>query len=304
MVAKGHVLRVVVVGASGLIGRRVVAGLVARGDDVVAVSRSGAEVEGVGGARWAGPSEPLPDGLLDGADAVINLAGAPLAGRRWTDAYRVEIRESRIDLTRALVAAMPRDGFAGAFLSASAVGIYVDRDEELDETSAPGDGYVAELCQDWEAEAERASPQGIRVVLLRSGLVLADEGPLFPRMVSLARWFLGGSLGGGRQWFPWIHVADEVGLILWALDGDLAGPLNLTAPGAVRQREFAAALRRELGRTVGCPTPRIALRLVLGEAAHVALEGQRPAPRAALDGGYAFRFPELGPALRDLRGGA
>ncbi len=289
-------MRVVVVGASGLIGRRVAEALEARGDEVRRVTRAG---EG-GAVRWRGPPEPVPGDLLDGAVAVVNLAGAPLAGRRWTARYKAEIRRSRVALTDALAQALPSD-WQGALVNASAVGYYGARGEELDETSAPGDDYLAHLCVDWEAAARRAEPAAARVVLLRSGLVLADEGPLLPRLATLARSMLGGSLGDGRQWFPWIHVDDEVALVLWALDRpEVRGPVNLTSPGVVRQRDFAAALRAVVGRSVGLPAPALGLRLALGEAAAAALSGQRPAPRVALDGGYEFRFPALEPALRDL----
>lgn len=289
-------MRVVVVGSTGLVGRAVVEALTARGDEVVEVARSS-------GVVWAGPPDPLPDGTLDGAQAVINLAGAPLAGKRWTQAYKEEIRRSRVDLTRELVEAMARDtAFDGAFLGASAVGFYGARDAELDETAPPGDDYLATLCRDWEAAAAEAARGGVRVVHLRTGLVLAEEGELLPRLASLARSGLGGPLGGGDQWFPWIHIADEVGIILWALDGAVSGPVNLTAPGAVRQREFADELRDVVGRSFGLPTPGFALKLAMGEAAELALSGQRPLPRVALDGGYDFRFPALGPALRDLLG--
>lgn len=289
-------MRVVVVGSTGMIGGRVVEALRARGDEVVEVSRS----EGV---VWSGPPEPLPEGTLDGADAVINLSGAPLAGKRWTDAYKEEIRRSRVDLTRELVEAMARDtSFDGAFLAASAVGIYGPSEEQLDESSPPGDDYLARLCRDWEAAAAEAARGGVRVVNLRTGLVLANEGELLPKLASLAKSGLGGPLGGGDQWFPWIHIADEVGIILWALDGAVSGPVNLTAPGVVRQEEFADELREVVGRSFGLPTPAFALKLTMGEAAEMVLSGQRPAPQVALDGGYDFRFPDLGPALRDLLG--
>ncbi len=289
-------MRVVIVGSTGLIARRVVEALRARGDEVVEVSRSE-------GTVWPGPPEAFPEDALAGADAVINLAGAPLAGPRWTDAYKEEMRSSRIDLTREIVEAMARDtDFDGAFLAGSAVGIYGTGDQELDESSPPGDDYLATLCHDWEVAAAEAARGGVRVVNLRTGLVLADEGPLLPRLASLAKTGLGGALGGGDQWFPWIHIDDEVGIILWALDGAVEGPVNLTAPGVVRQKQFARELRGVVGRPFGLPTPGFALKMAMGEAAGMALSGQRPAPRVALDGGYEFRFPELEPALRDLVG--
>lgn len=289
-------MRVVVLGASGLIGRRVSAALEARGDDVVRVTRGGTGAA----VAWPGPPEPFPRDALQGAEAVINLSGAPIAGRRWTDGYKAKLRRSRVELTDAVAQALPSD-WQGALLNGSAVGYYGDRDEELDEASPPGDDYLAHLCVDWEAAARRAQPPAARVVLLRSGLVLADEGPLLPRLATFARSMLGGSLGDGRQWFPWIHIDDEVALVLWALDrAEVRGPMNLTAPGVVRQREFAAELRAVVGRSVGLPAPSLGLRLGLGEAADALLAGQRPAPRVALDGGYEFRFPILEPALRDL----
>jgi len=295
-------MRVAVVGATGLIGRAVSAALVARGDSVVAVSRGGAAgIAGARDVRWDPAEGPPPAAALDGADAVVNLAGASLGGRRWTARRKREIRLSRVMPTRRLAEALAAGG-PRVLLNASAVGFYGPRgDEEVAEGTPAGAGFLAETCVAWEREALRAMDAGARVVTLRSGLVLSATGGVLPEMARPVRLFAGGPLGGGRQWLSWIHIDDEVGLILYALDrDDLSGPVNLTAPAPVRQGEFARALGRVLGRPTVVPAPALALRLALGEMATLALEGQRVVPRAALAAGYRFRHAELEPALRSL----
>ncbi len=289
-------MKVVIGGANGLIGTELVRALRGRGDQVVSLVRN---PRGAGELKWDGRS--LPAGALEGADAAVNLAGASVAGQRWTDKYKQEILRSRVESTRAFVEAMrgsrarPR-----VFVSASAVGAYGGRgDEELTEQSAPGDDFLAQVCKAWEGEAARAEDLGVRTVLLRTGVVLARNGGALKQMLPPFKAFVGGPIGSGRQWMPWIHIADEVGLILWAISADVRGPLNAVAPGPVRMKEFAQALGRVLRRPALFTVPAPVLRLALGEMAGVLLDGQRARPRKALDGGYRFRFPELEPALRD-----
>jgi uncharacterized protein (TIGR01777 family) len=298
-------MRVSVVGATGLIGRHACEALVARGDEVVAVSRRGdSGIAGVEDVRWDPADGPPPPAALDGADAVVNLAGAPLAGRRWSTARKRDIRESRVLTTRALVDALAGEGRPRVLVNASGIDYYGPRGEEtVDETDGPGSGFLAETCVAWEREAARAADHGVRVVMVRSAVVLSDEGGALPTMARPVRLFAGGPIGGGRQWLPWIHLDDEVGLILLALERqDLAGPLNATSPEPSRQGEFVKALGHALGRPALVPTPAVALRLALGEMATLVLDGQRAVPRAALAAGYRFRHPDLGGALRAIYG--
>jgi uncharacterized protein len=296
-------MRVVVVGATGLIGRHVCEALVARGDAAVAVSRRGGlGIAGAQDVRWDPAEGPPPTTVLDGADAVVNLAGAPLAGRRWSTARKREIRESRVLTTRALVDALAAEGAPRILVNASGIDYYGPRGEEtIDETEGPGSGFLAETCVAWEREAARAADHGVRVVMMRSAVVLSAEGGALPTMARPVRLFAGGPIGGGRQWLPWIHLDDEVGLILFALDrSELAGPVNATSPEPPRQGEFVKALGHALGRPALVPTPAVALRLALGEMATLVLDGQRAVPRAALAAGYDFRHPDLDGALRAI----
>ena len=295
-------MRVAVVGSTGMIGGAVGRALIARGDEVTAVSRRGAAgIEGARDARWDPAEGPPPEAVLEDADAVVNLAGAPIEGKRWTAARKREIHESRVLTTRLLVDALGRDGVARTLVNGSAVGYYGPRDDEVDETADPGDDFLAETCVGWEREAIRAQDAGARVVRVRTGIVLDAEGGALPKLALPVKLFAGGPIGGGRQWVPWVHIDDEVGLILLALDrDDVSGPLNACVPEPVRQRDFVAALGRALGRPAVVPTPAIALRLAMGEMSTLALDGQRAVPRAALRAGYAFRHTEPEPALRSL----
>lgn len=293
-------MKVAIVGATGLIGRRLVEVLLRRGDEVVPVSRRGEDIAGVPGVRWDPAVGDAVPAELTGADAVVNLAGAGIGDARWTDARKRLIRDSRVDTTRALVAALG-DGGPRVLVNGSAVGFYGTGDETRTEASPAGDDFLAETCVAWEAEALAAGSKGVRVVLLRTGIVMAAEGGALKKQLPLFRLGVGGPLGGGRQWQSWIHIDDVTGLIVHALGrDDVEGPLNATAPNPVRQREFASALGRVLGRPAFLPTPGIALRLAMGEMATLALDGQRVEPAAALASGYAFRFTELEPALRDV----
>jgi uncharacterized protein (TIGR01777 family) len=296
-------VRVAVVGATGLIGRRLCAALIARGDEVRAVSRGGAAgIEGAADIRWDPAEAAPPQEVAHGVDAVVNLAGAPIEAKRWTAARKRLIRESRTLTTRALAEALAGEGAAGVLVNASAVGYYGPTGDELvDEATGPGSDFLADTCVAWEREALRAREAGVRVVVVRTGIVLAGDGGALPKLALPVKLFAGGPIGGGAQWVPWIHIDDEVGLIVHALDhGEVEGPLNATAPAPERQRDMVRALARVLGRPAVLPTPAVALRLAMGEMATLALDGQRAVPRAAVSSGYGFRFPELEPALRDI----
>ncbi len=238
---------------------------------------------------------------------MLNLAGEPVLGSRWTPRHLRALVESRVDATRELVRAMQAAARpAGVLVSASAVGFYGDRgDELLDEESAPGEDFLARLCRDWEAAALAAASGGTRVVALRIGLVLGRGGGALARMLPLFRAGLGGPLGSGRQQQSWIHLRDLVAIILLALEDErLGGPLNATAPSPVSGRELAAALGRALRRPVWLRVPAPALRLALGEGASVLCASQRALPRRLLAHGFRFAFPELAPALAELLDGA
>lgn len=274
-------MKVVIAGASGLIGTELQGALRERGDEVVALPR-----------YLRGPWS------VAGAEAVVNLAGANLSAKRWSPQFKQEILDSRVRTTRALVEAIrgaaqkPR-----VLLNASAVGFYGPRDEPADESAPPGSDYLSGVVTAWEAEAQKAD---VRSVQVRTGIVLSKKGGALAPMLPPFKAFVGGPIGSGRQWFPWIHLADEVSAILWCIDHDLAGPVNLVAPGIVTMKQFAAALGRALHRPAVFPLPGAALKLLLGEFAEVVLEGQHAVPRKLLDSGFPFRFRELDEALHDL----
>lgn len=293
-------MKVAIVGSNGLIGRALGRALVDRGDSVVALSRGGSS--GIAGAldmRWDPAEGPPPAAALEGGDAVVNLAGVPIGGKRWTAERKREIRESRTLTTRALVDAMTADGGPRVLVNGSAVGYYGPTEETVDETAPPGSDFLADTCVAWEREAVRAAGSGVRVVLVRTGIVLARDGGALPQMALPVKFFAGGPIGGGRHWIPWIHIDDEVGLLTLALDREaVSGPMNASAPEPARQRDFVKALAKALGRPAALPTPAFPLRIAMGEMATLALDGQRAVPAVALAAGYEFVHPELEAALR------
>jgi uncharacterized protein (TIGR01777 family) len=241
--------------------------------------------------------------LVDGADGIINLAGEPIAETRWSKAQKEKLRNSRIDGTRSLVAAIARARVKPKFLiNASAAGFYGSHgDEKLNEASKPGDDFLSALCVEWEAEAKKAEEFGVRVVLLRTAIVLAKGRGALAKMVLPFKFFAGGPLGSGAQWVPWIHIEDEVGLLQFLIDSpDSSGPFNATTPNAVTMAEFARALGDVLNRPSWFAVPPSMLALAVGEMADMLLAGQRALPDAAMKQGYDFKFPEIKPALRSL----
>jgi uncharacterized protein (TIGR01777 family) len=287
-------MNVLVAGGTGFIGRPLVAALVERGDVVTVVSRDPA------GARTTGPKQASHRGWLpelDAYDAVVNLAGANIFGRRWSASYRRLIRESRVQSTRRIVDAIlaakdpPR-----VLVNGSAVGYYGDRGSELlPDTATPGTDTMAQVCRAWEEEAGRCP---VRTVLLRTGVVLGRDGGALRRMQTPFRLGLGGPIGFGLRYFPWIHRDDLVGLILFAIDHeDVRGALNGVAPGPVRNAAFTRALGRALHRPTLFPVPPLALRLAFGQVAQVLTASQRCIPEAALRHGYVFRHPDIDGAL-------
>lgn len=297
-------MKIVVAGGTGFLGSALVSELDRAGHEVVVLTRS-AGTDSPGRARavvWK------PDGTaggpwareLDDADAVVNLTGEPMPAKRWTAQQKKRLLDTRVRPLRSLVAAIaasaPRPR---ALLSASGVGYYPDSPEIVDESSLPGSGFMSELAIAWEDAARQAEASGARVVLLRSGVVLHPEGGAIPQLVPPFRFFIGGPLGSGRQWWAWVHRTDWVRMVMWAIEsGAVRGPLNVCAPEPAQQREIARAIGRALHRPSIMPAPSIALRILLGEmAGAMLLASQRAVPRVALDGGFRWTYPDLDAAV-------
>ena len=297
-------MRILVTGATGLIGRSLCRSLADDRHNIITLSRlAGKSGQGFETHQWDPQTGPPPEAALKGVDAVINLAGEPLDAKRWSDEQKRVIRDSRVVTTRNLVAGLrPMAARPSVLVSASAVGYYGDRgDEQLEETSPPGRGFMCDVCREWEQEAERAKESGIRVVQARTGVVLSREGGALPKMLTPFKLGLGGRLGDGKQWFPWIHIDDIVGIFRHAIfTSSLAGPVNGAAPEAVTNSEFTRELARAVHRPAFMPVPATALRVLMGEMSDVLLAGQRTVPAAALSSGYEFRHPLLARTLADL----
>jgi len=289
-------MRVTISGASGLVGSRLVERLQERGDEVTRLSRN---PNGRGSVHWD-PSQPAPAEALAGRDAVIHLAGEPVA-QRWNEQARRRIRASRELGTRNVVAgiaaAEPRPS---ALISASAVGYYGPRgDEPIDEDAPPGSDFLAGVCVAWERAAQSAAAHGLRVVSVRTGVVLDRHGGALAQMLPPFKLGVGGPVAGGRQYVPWIHLDDLVGIYLAALDdAAYAGPVNGSAPTPVPNAELSRALGRALHRPAVIPTPTLALRALFGQMSVIVTTGQRALPRRALEHGYAFRYGDLDAALQ------
>jgi uncharacterized protein len=252
---------------------------------------------------WSPEAGPPPDDALQGADVVFNLAGEPVAEGRWTVDKKRSIRDSRVLSTRNLIA-----GFAAqesrprVLVSASAVGYYGDRgDEELDEASSAGRGFLAGVCEEWEREALTAERLGIRVVCVRTGIVLAPGGGVMAKILTPFRLGVGGKLGNGKQWMPWIHLDDEVGILVHASqNARIRGAVNAVGPKPVTNAEFTRALGLALHRPAAVPVPIAALRLALGEMSEVLIASQRVLPKVAERTGYSFKHSEIGGALMEV----
>lgn len=306
-------MRVTVTGATGMLGRAAIDELLARGHEVVALTRDLARGRTALGDRaelhaWPDPKrEPPPVSALEGADAVLNLLGEPVA-QRWTIDAKREIRESRVLATRSLVAgiaATPEDRRPHTLVSQSATGYYGPRgDEPVDESGQPGRDFLAEVTVQWEATATSAV-DAVRVAVTRTGVVLSPQDGALAKMLPPFRLGVGGPVAGGRQWVPWIHLDDAVGALLHCLEDQRAsGPVNLTAPNPVTNGELSRTLGRVLHRPAILPVPGLALRLMYGEMAMIVLTGQRALPARLQEQGYSFRYSELEPALRDVLSGS
>jgi uncharacterized protein len=305
-------VKVAVTGATGNIGRALVGELVARGDEVTALSRNAARARsrlGIEAADWERPgSEPPPAESLRGRDGVVNLLGEPLA-QRWTEGAKREIRDSRILGTRNLVAGLaelPDGERPQVLVSQSGIDWYGARGgEPVDESEPAAGGFVAQLTVDWEAEAHRAEDLGVRVVTTRTGVVVSRSGGALEKMLPPFRLGVGGPVAGGRQYVSWVHLDDVVGALAFCLHtGAARGPVNVTAPEPVTNQEFSKALGRVLRRPAVLPIPALALNALYGEMAVIVTTGRRAVPRRLQELGYDFRRTDLEGALRDATGRA
>jgi uncharacterized protein len=300
-------MKLVITGASGFIGSALADELKNQSHSLVRLSRKPEGSRNTSKEQWLS-WEPGKSGsweqAVDGADGIVHLAGEPIAAKRWTAAQKAKLRSSRVDTARALVRAMEKARIKPRFLiGASAVGYYGSRgDETLTEKSAPGNDFLARLCVEWEGEARKAESLGIRVALVRTGIVLGKGKGALAKMVPPFKMFFGGPLGSGKQWLPWIHIEDEVGLIRFLIENESArGPFNATAPNPVTMGEFARALGKTLKRPSWAPVPAFALTLLLGEMAEMLLGGQRALPAAAEGSGFRFKYRNVEPALSSLQ---
>ena len=302
-------MKVLIAGGSGFIGRHLSASLVKDGHEVVVLTRRqpAAAPAGVRFATWDGRTA---DGSwvneLDGADAIVNLAGASIGGRRWTARRKAELLSSRLEPTGAIVQAIerrPAGRRPSVLVNASGIDYYPDRrdDDPVTEDGPLGTAFLARLCEQWEVAAVKAQPLGVRVVRVRTSMAFGLGAPAFFLVTLPFRLFVGGPLGDGRQWFTWIHIDDLVGLYRLAIqDSHLSGPINAVAPDVRRQRELAREMGRVLHRPSSLPAPAPILRLALGEQADLLLHGRHAVPAKAQAAGYAFAFGGLRQALEEL----
>jgi len=304
-------MKVLVTGSTGLVGKALVTALAKEGHSVCRLVRPETNAnDDAGGFNVAwNPATGELGGAAVGADAVVNLAGASIARGRWTKKRKEELRTSRVDGTRALIGAIEgMNAKPAVFISASAIGYYGNRgDELLSEESATGEGFLAEIAKEWEAEALRAEKWRTRVVLARFGIILANHGGALPKMAAPFRFGLGGRLGNGKQWMSWIALEDVIGILKRAIsDAAMLGAINAVAPEPVTNAEFTKELARALHRPAIFPVPPFALRLALGsEMADALLTGsQRVSPKKLLALNYRFQFPELAPMLAAIFGKA
>lgn len=307
---EGHII---ITGATGVIGIELSRKLIARGEKVVVFARSvgSARVKIPEAAAYLTWDADMESGewvsAIDGAKAVIHLAGKPLLDARWTEEHKKECYDSRIDSTKHMVAAIARaERKPAVFISASAIGYYGSFDEcsdtaELDESGAEGTDFLARICIDWEKAAQPAMQHGVRLVLLRTGIVLSTKGGMLQKMITPFSFFLGGPVGSGKQCLSWIHIDDEIDCILAVLDDSrYRGAVNAVAPEPSTMSDFARELGHVMGRPSLFPVPKLAVQVLLGEGADYAVKGQRVIPRALQQNGFVFRYPDLGSALKDL----
>lgn len=286
---------IVITGGTGFLGSAITRALVERGDRVTIVSRGAGPVHGCSVVGWNSLQQ-----AIDTADVVINLAGSSVGGPRWSAKVRNEILSSRIDATKSVVEAIKKAPHAPCLVSASAVGFYGNTMVPSNEAMGVGATFLAVVTDAWEREAAKAS-NDTRVAIMRIGVVLDVEQGALPKMVAPMRMFIGGVLGSGRQWLPWVHVQDVVSAFLWAVDNDDAyGVINVVAPEAVTMRTFTTTLASVMQRPSWLPVPGVALRILLGRQADVVLHGQHVVPNRLMGSNFKFAFPSLRKALEHL----
>lgn len=305
-------MRVIITGGTGLIGSALAKNLVADGHEVISLSRNPAQQtfpQGVRGVAWDSKTAAGWGHLADGADAIVNLAGAPIAGTglfpsRWTDERKRRIRQSRIDagtaVTEAVAAATHKPNVV---IQSSGIDYYgnVPGDQIITEASSNGRGFLADVTVDWENSTAGVEAMGVRRVIIRTGIVLSLDSGALPITILPFKFFVGGPLGSGEQWWPWIHLDDEVRAIRFLLENEsAAGPYNLCTPNPLKNKEFAKTIGQVMNRPAFFPTPAFALRLGLGEIAAIVLDGRRAMPQKLQNDGFNFKFPTAEPALRDL----
>lgn len=302
-------MRVLITGGTGLIGRQLAASLQQDGHEVVVLSRSASRPANLPAAvrveRWDGRSAAGWSQWIDASTALVNLAGAGIADSRWSEQRKREIVESRVNAGKAVMEAVRAAAAKPAVLvQASAVGYYGSRGNELlTEQSQPGRDFLANVCVDWERSTEDVEALGVRRAVIRTGIVLSDEGGALPRMLLPFKFFAGGKLGSGQQYFPWIHMDDQVGAMRFLIDTPQAsGPFNLAAPNPPTNAAFVKAVGQALGKPSAVPAPSFALKAAFGEMSTVLLDGQRAEPKRLLDLGYRFRFTDPVAALKDALG--
>jgi len=299
-------MKIIIVGATGLIGAILTDRLSNQYHDLTLLSRRPPAETDIPKRRWFAWQPGFSgewESAVDGADGIINLAGEPIAAKRWNEVQKERLRLSRLAATKSLVNAIAKAKLKPKFLiNASAVGYYGARGDELiTENAGSGQDFLARLCVDWENEAKLAEASGVRVALLRTGIVLAKGKGALAKMVPPFKMFLGGPLGRGEQWMPWIHIDDEIGLITYLIENEAAcGALNGTAPNPVTMNEFSKTLGDVLNRPSWARVPPSVLALMLGEMSEMLLNGQRAVPDAAVKLGYVFKYPALAEALRSL----
>jgi uncharacterized protein (TIGR01777 family) len=299
-------MRIIITGGSGLIGRALTESLAKDGHEVIVLSRNPAAVKnlpkGARAEKWDGKSAQGWGQLADGADAIVNLAGATIS-ERWSDARKKEIRDSRVNAGKAVVDAVKTASKKpGVVVQSSAVGYYGPHGaEEITEESSAGNDFLASICTDWEASTAELDTLGIRRPIIRTGVILDQKGGALPKMLTPIKMFVGGPIGSGKQYFPWIHLKDEVAAIRFLIDNKQArGVYNLSAPKPLTNKEFTQAIGRVLGRPTFMPVPAFAMQTMFGEMSTLLLDGQRQMPRRLVQEGFKFQFAEAAAALKDV----
>lgn len=299
-------MRIIITGGSGLIGRALVESLAQDGHEVIVLSRNPAAVKnlpkGARAEKWDGRSALGWGQLADGVDAIVNLAGATIS-ERWSDSRKKEIRESRVNAGKAIVEAVKAAvKKPSVVIQSSAVGYYGPRgSEEITEESGAGSDFLASICKSWEASTAELDSLGVRRPIIRTGVVLAKDGGALPRMLQPIKMFVGGPLGSGKQYFPWIHLKDEVAAIRFLIENKTAnGVYNLSAPKPLTNKEFTQVTGKVLGRPAFMPVPAFAMETMFGEMSTLLLDGQRQMPAHLLKEGFKFQFTDAAAALKDV----